>query len=822
MIQQAILAAPVSPNEVMMKIFTIMLAAEQPELALADNRLSSAGQNLNNAIPELLALVGTLSPEQQKSFMGILGNVDLGQPTKRPRQQKKQPAGSLDAPCLRKKRGSTTPAKMSVSFSTPAPNVGIDGEAAKDAGTLEPHLRRDTTGTFRTAFVHSPFIRQKTLEWIQANCATVYATPVQTMWLSGSEPWTRGAPVPTSRTLANWVRVEKNRLAATVEIPVLTKEQIREGHALACRVKQERLGASSIRLTRLQIQSKAFQVSMSWILQFVLDCPDSTDLPDSTSKQGVFNILLVSKDMHAAVTKTAVFSKFMADMLINADFQRILREFEFSKRLNGPAQSEVVESSRKIPVLFPKETPARVDALTSVIGKDVLDSLSNLGDGMPFIEQFAFIGKGTYGSVWAAHDTMTQAAWKVMHHPVPLWAIPKAACNEFTMNLISQVATRPGKATRKTLLPFAIGPIDTPGHPMLGKQCFGLPSKEKPGMFYAVLVKRLAQGTLLGELRAVSKLFSKRNGEAPPGALARVACMMECALEAVDSMHSYAGSHRDIKADNFLLEEYRPDSQGRFMRTLSNKKVKVWVGDLGLAIPHGVQTYCGKQKIFSGAGSAARNSKRAARQVEKDAGICLGQDNTVIQQAHDATEAKLREPSVLATALKVQGGKQDAPVLMEVNIRALHLLTGAFPSHGQPDDPPPPPQYASGWGTHLYSPPEKTPKLPPGRDYSDSRSFQAGDMWAMGAMLSEMVKGDGLKVAYQPDDSHGKGLFATCFDGIFWRSHLNKLGDDVPDEWQPCVDLIRNLCASKPEDRMSASDALQHEFLRATGSEARR
>ena len=90
----------------------------------------------------------------------------------------------------------------------------------------------------------------------------------------------------------------------------------------------------------------------------------------------------------------------------------------------------------------------------------------------------------------------------------------------------------------------------------------------------------------------------------------------------------------------------------------------------------------------------------------------------------------------------------------------------------------------------------------------------------MGAMLVEMVKGDGLKVAYHPgpDDSHGKELFATCNDGVFWRQHLNKIGDEVPEEWQPCVELIRNLCASKPEDRMIASDALQHEFLRATRS----
>jgi serine/threonine protein kinase len=353
---------------------------------------------------------------------------------------------------------------------------------------------------------------------------------------------------------------------------------------------------------------------------------------------------------------------------------------------------------------------------------------------------------------------------------------------------------------------------------MLGKQCFGLPSKEKQGMFYPVLVKRKAHGTLLGEVRELSKLFNDRNGKAPPGALARAASMMECALEAVNQMHMYAGTHRDIKADNFLIEDCRPDSQGKFMRTHNNRKVKVYVGDLGLSIPHGVQTYCGKQQTFPV--TAQKGKQRGAKQLEKDVGVRLGPDTTGIEKAHAATEARLRQPSALATALKVQGGKKDAPVLMEVQIRALHLLTGAFPSHAQSDDPPPPPQYASGWGTHLYSPPEKNPKLPPGKDYADSRSFRAGDMWAMGTMLSEMVKGDGLKVAYHPDDSHGKELFATYYDGVFWRQHLNKLGDEIPDEWQPCVELIRNLCALKPEDRMTASNALEHEFLRAARSDS--
>ncbi len=52
-------------------------------------------------------------------------------------------------------------------------------------------------------------------------------------------------------------------------------------------------------------------------------------------------------------------------------------------------------------------------------------------------------------------------------------------------------------------------------------------------------------------------------------------------------------------------------------------------------------------------------------------------------------------------------------------------------------------------------------------------------MWAIGTMLTEMVKGNGLKVAFHPDDSHGKELFASSYDNVFWHQHLNKLSGTI-------------------------------------------
>jgi hypothetical protein len=79
---------------------------------------------------------------------------------------------------------------------------------------------------------------------------------------------------------------------------------------------------SEFRITPPESRWKASEVSENFALQHILN--------DSDSEQRVFNILLVSRDMHAAATKTAVFLIFIEDMLGTADYQRILGEFELS------------------------------------------------------------------------------------------------------------------------------------------------------------------------------------------------------------------------------------------------------------------------------------------------------------------------------------------------------------------------------------------------------------------------------------------------------------------------------------------------------------
>ena len=323
-------------------------------------------------------------------------------------------------------------------------------------------------------------------------------------------------------------------------------------------------------------------------------------------------------------------------------------------------------------------------------------------------------------------------------------------------------------------------------------------------MFYAVLVTRLALCSLDGEVKRIScELFGDRTGSVGPNAFQHVASLFRCAVQTVSNVHSVGFAHRDLKWANLLMLSMDRAVPGPYHTFLSGKKGQVYTSDFGMAIPPNIKTFFPK--------NAAVKISRGEKVLQNNAGPGIMRRDE-IQEAKQQTQIKLREQSALPARLKLKDGVQEAPALFEINTRSLQLLTGCFPSQAKEGDPLPPPQYASGWGTQIYAPPERNPKDISGS--AQARAFQAGDSWALGAMLIDMVKGNGLRVGYQPDDSHGRHLFANCSDSVFWQIHLNKTGKCVPDEWHDCIDLIRNLCADDPEDRLTAAEALNHEFLK--------
>jgi serine/threonine protein kinase len=67
--------------------------------------------------------------------------------------------------------------------------------------------------------------------------------------------------------------------------------------------------------------------------------------------------------------------------------------------------------------------------------------------------------------------------------------------------------------------------------------------------------------------------------------------------------------------------------------------------------------------------------------------------------------------------------------------------------------------------------------------------------------------------------SHDKMIFAQAEDRVVWTK-LNKLsaalkeGGRAPDQWTDAIDLLRSLMRHDPQERITASEVLQHPFLR--------
>ena len=690
-----------------------------------------------------------------------------------------------------------------------------------DQRPADPHLQRDTTGMFRTTFLYDRETRTFTQDWMEKYCDESYYRPVMNMWMSGKYEWTRGKPPPNATTLNNWRRARLKE-KPQVEVPVVARKVLLEGATLSIQLQQQKKGATLDVRTLHQTFMKALELSMD-VGSLFIHLRDSDGLD-----KHYFNLMVASKSINVAVSRTHFGEAFMVAARLAADYRMLMAEYQFSQRLANPAeqaeQDQYYQSQRQIPVRFPNRSDRQRKELESVIGQDLIASMCNLGDGMPFLNSFDFISRGTYGAVFKATDSYgVESAWKVLTEARPLDSVTALACNEFTANLSSQTVRRVGRATRNAHLPFAVGTIEMPGHPMHTKSCFAMPSKGKPGIFYAVLVNQLALGSLEGEVKKISsELFSDRSGKAAPGALSRAASLFACAVQAVSNLHAFGFAHRDIKWSNMLMVPFNKEVPGPPPTTTNGVKVQIYASDFGMALSPNIKTFFTRSLSFEpGTGRANQGTGRArqGRQqraelvLQRNAGVALSGNE--VQRAKQETQMKLKDQSVLPARLKLKDiGVQDAPALFEINIRSLQLLTGCFPSHAKEGDPPPPPQYACGWGTPSYAPRESNPEKARGSAFAQARSYQAGDVWALGAMLTEIVKGRGLKVAYQPDDAHGKELFATCSSVVFWRMHLNKTGDAVPEEWEQCVDLIRNLCSLEPADRLSATDALQHEFLR--------
>jgi serine/threonine protein kinase len=96
-------------------------------------------------------------------------------------------------------------------------------------------------------------------------------------------------------------------------------------------------------------------------------------------------------------------------------------------------------------------------------------------------------------------------------------------------------------------------------------------------------------------------------------------------------------------------------------------------------------------------------------------------------------------------------------------------------------------------------------------------------MWALGIIFAEILSGKPKSISLLAE--HDKMIFAHSTDHVRWHTRLAKSmlpaskeladSDDlVPDEWQPAMDFLRGLIKYRPDERLTASLAIQHPFIK--------
>jgi len=369
------------------------------------------------------------------------------------------------------------------------------------------------------------------------------------------------------------------------------------------------------------------------------------------------------------------------------------------------------------------------------------------------------------------------------------------------------------RTTRSTVVPFAPAPPRFVHDNFEGNACLAIPSKSKPNAFYPVLALPVAKGTLEPAIKDLSNLFNDPTGKCRPEDLRSVASLAASIFEPLAAMHSTGNAHRDVKPSNFLVFSFRPGMAGRVHRSPNGELEVVRLNDFGKGVPFGQRVVAEKRSAPVPTGKAGRSKQRGANVLARNVPLCRNNEHTeTALEQRKAVEALLKQHELLPKPIAVKGGKDRAPGIYAISTRALHLQTGCFPSQAKDGDPPVPILFASGYGTAHFAPPESQPYRREGEEFLSARDWQSGDMWAAGLIVAEMVKGKGRRIVFSPEDNHGKMLFATDDNKLFWNKHLEKSGN-IPDEWEQCVDLIRNLCAYDPSDRLTASAALQHPFI---------
>jgi hypothetical protein len=620
-------------------------------------------------------------------------------------------------------------------------------------------------------------------------------------WMSGKDPTFTGQLILSYSTVYNWLQRNKPVPDSIHEIP-----------AFPVAVTTADLGGSP---------SFGSTISDSGILSGILSCALKHILKHLCDKDDYTSIIRLSSisPKILSLAKADVHYKRAANMRPGSDkdVDALVRMLEFGREEGG---LEMLAGASDQPQLLLTcgSSPALKLKFTA-LDKDMLRTIQSATSRrflMQFCDGLHLVGSGTFGAVFILMQgsRSTGTAMKIFHRATTLEGAAKEGGKDAGALFYSRLLQKAKGASRvrSDVSPFAPVAIDMGGTTGL---LFFQDKDHKP-YGYTALFMQEAVGTFSEEVHGLSALFRDKDGKVDASAFIILAVAMKSVLGAVKTMHATGMTHRDIKPDNIVLSSNLDQGGYVHRRTLDGKKVIAVLIDFGMAAFPGI--YLVPQLHFSrfiskplevvaadqekGKKSVADSNMGTprAKNIALNASSCSA-DKTILKAHHEGMVVG-------------QGGEP-----IHISESSLNRIAACVPSVG--GDGIPPKERAGSYGTTVYGPPEKMPQLAAGMLHIPSGDWRPGDMWALGIIFAEILSGKPKSISLLAE--HDKKIFAQTTDRVIWHTRLAKnmlpkelaYSDDlVPDEWQPAMDFLRCLTKYNPDERLTASLAIQHPFIK--------